>query len=486
MATFYLGVDVSKGYIDCCFLNEAGSTLPGSGRFDDTPAGHAALQQQLDQLAAHSPQAAWQIGLEYTGGLERNWVRFFQASGRGRLYRLNPLVVKQFLARELHRNRTDPHSARGIAQYLREGLRAGAAPTTSSSAEEGPRLLYRLVRQSLQRQTQAKNQLQSLLPTVHPDLVPYARRGLPAWLLRGLEEYPTSPLLAQASPAAVARIRYVTLPRANTLVAAAQASVAALRDPATGTVVATLAQEVRRLHQQIETLKQQLIQQYAADPTVPLLTSLPGVGAWTAVCLRLEYGAFTRFPSAAAVVAFAGLDPLQDQSGDGQRQRGISHRGRRQIRAVLWMAVQAALQQETPLRAFYQQLRGRGKRPGVAMTACMAKLLRWAYAVVISGQPFHSEPAGAAAAETAAAPPADAGGEPAPTPGQPREAESGADPAHGSLQAPVSRREERRRRAAAVPQVGRAQRERGPGAARPAHATSATAPCQDPSPPLSA
>jgi transposase len=483
MPTLYLGVDVSKGYVDCCFLNEVGSVLPGSGRFDDTPAGHAALQQQLDQLTARSPQTTWQIGLESTGGLERNWVRFFQEGSPGRLYRLNPLVVKQFLARELHRNRTDPHSARGIAQYLREGLRAGAslAPTLE---EEGPRLLYRLVRQTLQRQTQVKNQLQSLLPTVHPDLVPYARRELSAWLLRLLEAYPTSAALAQAAPAAVARIPYLTLSRANTLVAAAQASVAALRDPATGLVVATLAQEVRHLAQQIDTLKQQLRQRFAADPTVLLLTSLPGVGVWTAVCLRLEYGLFTRFHSAAAVVAFAGLDPLQDQSGDGQRQRGISHRGRRQIRAVLWMAVQAALQQETPLRPFYQQLRGRGKSHGQAMTACMAKLLRWAYAVVVSGQPFQSGPARAASADPAAAPPAGAGSEPAPTTDRPREADRGADPAHGSWQAPVSRREERRRRAAAVPQVGQAQRERGPGAARPAHASSAAAPCQDPSPPL--
>ena len=84
MPMLSLGVDVSKGYADCCFLNEAGSVLSGTGRFDDTPAGHAAVLQHLDALAARYPDATWQIGLESTGGLERNWLRLFHRWGKGR------------------------------------------------------------------------------------------------------------------------------------------------------------------------------------------------------------------------------------------------------------------------------------------------------------------------------------------------------------------------------------------------------------------
>jgi transposase len=281
-----LGVDVSKGYADCCFLNEAGSVLPGTGRFDDTPAGHAAVLQHLNELAARYPDATWQIGLESTGGLERNWLGLFHRWGKGRLYRLNPLAVKQYLARDLHRNGSDPHSARGIAQYLQAGRRSADRPLTT--LPEGTLLLYRFVRHSLKRLTQLKNQLQTLLPVVQPDLVRCGRHGLPQWLLRLLEQYPTAPALAAADPAQLARIPYLTPARAAVLIAAAEQSVAAFTDAPTGTVVATLAREIRALEQQINGLKQQRIDLLESDPTSQLLRSLPGVGAWIAVCLRLE------------------------------------------------------------------------------------------------------------------------------------------------------------------------------------------------------
>jgi transposase len=465
MPMLSLGVDVSKGYADCCFLNEAGSVLSGSRRFDDTPDGHAAVLQCLDQLAARYPEATWQIGLESTGGLERNWLRLFHQWGKGAVYRLNPLAVKQYLARELHRNGSDPHSARGIAQYLQAGRRPADRPLTT--LPEGPLLLYRFVRHSLKRLTQVKNQLQTLLPVVQPDLVRCCRHGLPQWVLRLLEQYPTAPALAHADPTQLARIPYLTPARAAVLIAAAQQSVAAFGDAPTGTVVATLAGEIRTLAQQIEGQKQQLIDLLEPDPTCRLLRTLPGVGAWIAVCLRLEYGDFRRFHSAAAVVAFAGLDPLEKQSGDSCRRQGISHRGRRQVRAVLYLAVQAALPQDTPLTAFYQRLRDRGKSYDQAVVACMAKLLRWAYAVVVSGRPFSSLPA-----PQPAAPPSPPAAVPAPA------ASSGDRCPAGSLAAPVTRREAQRRRAAAGPQAGPARRERGPGAARRRHDSGAEPPCQ--------
>jgi transposase len=466
MLMLSLGVDVSKGYADCCFLNEAGSVLLGTGRFDDTPDGHAAVLQHLNTLAARYPEATWQIGLESTGGLERNWLRLFHQWGKGAVYRLNPLAVKQYLARELHRNGSDPHSARGIAQYLQRGRRPADRPLTT--LPEGTLLLYRFVRHSLKRLTQVKNQLQTLLPVVQPDLVHCCRHGLPQWVLRLLEQYPTAPALAQADPAQLARIPYLTPARAVVLIGAAAQSVAAFADAPTGTVVATLAGEIRALQQQIERLKQQLIDLLEPDPTGQLLRTLPGVGPWTAVCLRLEYGDFHRFHSAAAVVAFAGLDPLEKQSGDSCRRQGISHRGRRQIRAQLYLAVQAALQQETPLTPFYQRLRGRGKSYDQAVVACMAKLLRWAYAVVVSGRPYSS----------VAAPPAATTGAALAAPGPAPPPAGGEAPAAGSLTAPVTRREAQRRRAAAGPQAGRARRERGPGAARRRHDSGAEPACQ--------
>lgn len=174
--------------------------------------------------------------------------------------------------------------------------------------------------------------------------------------------------------------------------------------------------------------------------------------------LRLECGSLARFHSEAAITAFAGLNPRRHESGDTDKPAKISRRGRKEIRAALYMAALTAIRCNPVIRAFYQRLINQGKLHMVALTACMAKMLRMAYACVLSGQPFDAaqhrqiqERRERKAAERPA---------PQPQPGD-----------SGSLAAPVSRREAKRRRAATMPQAGVPRRERGPGAALEPHDT---------------
>src|SRR5712692_2119434 len=124
MSLICVGVDASKGYADYYFQNEAGSVLLPSRCYDDTPAGHATVRQAFADLAARYPNARFRIGVECSGGLERNWLRLFASLPQPwELYRLNPLAVRRFLECDLHRNGNDALSAKGIAAYLAKGLR---------------------------------------------------------------------------------------------------------------------------------------------------------------------------------------------------------------------------------------------------------------------------------------------------------------------------------------------------------------------------
>lgn len=62
--------------------------------------------------------------------------------------------------------------------------------------------------------------------------------------------------------------------------------------------------------------------------------------------------------------------------------------GRASVRAVLYMATQVAVRFNPVLKAFYQQLRARGKTPKVALTACMRKLLTILNAVARDSMPW--------------------------------------------------------------------------------------------------
>jgi transposase len=452
MTNLFVGIDVSKGYADVHLMNESATKLEGTGRYDDTTSGHDAVRAVIVTLLKRHPDALLTLGVEASGGIERNWLRLLRTLvPNAKIYQLNPLAVRKFLEQDLHRNVTDASSAKGIANYLRRGLRSADEPY--DPALEGIRTLWRHTQNLIDRSTTVQNELQTLLPSVHPGLVPFTRDGLTRWILHLLERYPTVESLKRAKPAAAAKIPYLTVKRAQSLIEGAKNSVASLRDPDTGFVVRSLAQEALRLDVQIHAQKKQLIDRLGSDPQVKLVQTIPGIGAWTAICLHLQCGSLCRFHSADALVAYCGLDPRVDQSGDGIIRKKISRRGRSGVRAALFMAVQSALQFNPIIAAFYKRLRTAGKTHNQAATACMAKFLRIAYACVLSNRAFdpeHAEQYRNQRRKQIAEQP---------------QTETPTGTGHGSLDAPITWREAKRRRAAIMPQEGSIPRKRGLDAA---------------------
>ena len=80
--------------------------------------------------------------------------------------------------------------------------------------------------------------------------------------------------------------------------------------------------------------------------------------------------------SARQWVAHAGIDPRQFKSGTSvDKPARISKMGNRRLRAALYMPALVAIQNEPNVRAFYEKLLARGKKPLQAITAVMRKLL---------------------------------------------------------------------------------------------------------------
>ena len=104
-----------------------------------------------------------------------------------------------------------------------------------------------------------------------------------------------------------------------------------------------------------------------------LLQSVPGVGPVLSMTLLTELpelGALSR----KQVAKLAGLAPLNRDSGTFRGTRCIWG-GRARVRAVLYMATVSAIRFNPAIRAFHERLRAAGKKPKVALTACMRKLL---------------------------------------------------------------------------------------------------------------
>lgn len=403
----YVGMDVSKGYADLHAINHARSVY-ATGRYDDTREGHERVLKVLVQWREQHPGAAMYVGVEASGGLERNWVRMFHERMPGvTVARLNPLAVKRSLAVKMHRSVTDKGSAAGIATYLAEGR--PLHETRWDPRREGLQELYRDIRARIEHLQQTKNRLQSLLPRVHPGLVEFTRNDFPKWLLTVLTRYPTAPALARAQVEDLVHIPYFKdEARAVEMIAAAKVSVAGQTDTLTARTVVSLASEILHQQQQIKALQDAMYEELKDDPGIRAMISITGIGKWSAVCLRVEIGCVERFPTAEALTAYAGLDPVYHQSGDKTRVCRISKHGRRQIRVVLYMCVCSALQYNPVIDAFVNRLIAAGKPKMVALTAAMRKMLHLAYACWISETSFDPNHEQARRARRALAPRPDA------------------------------------------------------------------------------
>lgn len=106
---------------------------------------------------------------------------------------------------------------------------------------------------------------------------------------------------------------------------------------------------------------------------VGVLESVSGVGRITAATLRVyvpELGTLTR----QQVASLVGVAPINRDSGTKSGHRYIEG-GREKARCALYMATLAGTRWNATIKARYTHLIGKGKKPKVALVACMRKLL---------------------------------------------------------------------------------------------------------------
>jgi transposase len=103
------------------------------------------------------------------------------------------------------------------------------------------------------------------------------------------------------------------------------------------------------------------------------LKAIPGVGPVVAATMLAEMPELGKLTTQTAA-ALAGVAPYNRDSGGQTGARRING-GRAAVRCALYMATLSAVRHDRILKEFYLRLRAAGKKPLVAMTACMRKLV---------------------------------------------------------------------------------------------------------------
>ncbi len=127
----------------------------------------------------------------------------------------------------------------------------------------------------------------------------------------------------------------------------------------------------------IDRIDGELRQHAKADPRVKTLTTLPGVGQFTALVMLAEIGDITRFPSARKLASWAGLTPTVRGSDLTVRHGHISKQGSAWLRWVMNQAAQTAKRSPEFAATYAAIAKRRGKK--IATIAISRKLLTRAW-----------------------------------------------------------------------------------------------------------
>ena len=388
MTSFYLGIDVSKGYADFVILNQQKQPVMENFQLDDTFQGHSQLYEILERFLSNHQKATLYAAVESTGGFENNWrqaLTGFQASLPIQTARLNPKGVMHNSKADLKRNKTDKISAQSVAEYLvshPEKVRYQQEDSMDSLRKQ-----WSFIQMLTKQCTQFLNQLHSLMYTANPELLSFCRDGMPAWIVNLLLQYPTAKQLAKARATTLAKIPYVTLERANELIAAAKNSVASSVDDVSAQLIAATATQILH-HKKTIAAQTSLMAAQCNIPEIRLLKTFIGIGDTLAIGLMIEIETIARFKTAKKLASFWGVHPVYKISGDGSGSFKMSKQGRVQPRRLLYLAALTAIQYNPVIKPLYEYYVQQGRERMDAIGICMHKILRIIYGMLKNNKPF--------------------------------------------------------------------------------------------------
>ena len=154
-------------------------------------------------------------------------------------------------------------------------------------------------------------------------------------------------------------------------------------------VTRSLEERFAAMLEEIETqIRSELEQDQELATVSARLSTITGVGP-QASAMFTELFSRVPFANADAAVAYTGLDPRPNDSGNRKGRRRLTKRGNPQLRRQLYLCAFAASHSKA-LGPLYRAIKDRGFKTTEALVILARKILRIIWAVWKSGTPFDS------------------------------------------------------------------------------------------------
>jgi len=382
-----LGIDIAKRSHNATLLNQDGEVIFGNFTFAND---HKGLERLMDQLKTHGAIASnLLIGMEATG---HYWMLLYHAlKAEGlEVSVLNPIVVAARRNIGIRGTKTDSSDSKLIANTMRD-------PTCKKSSlpDEQTKQLRDLTRmrfECAQSIIAEKLRLLSLLDVTFPEYTSMFSDVFGATSRELLLQFPTAEMLAR-----------VDIRRLTTLLSKAsrgnfgREKAKRLKEAANNSfalkgTVDGLALEIKFIVQRINLALEQLAQldkkmKEPMQEKQALLKTIPGIGdVWAPTILAEALPFFhpEEKNGAKKLVAAAGIDVKQKQSGNSQGKGHMSKRGSKYLRTAILQAAEIAVHicKDPLFLGIYERQKERGKSHRVALSHVGNKLLHVIFSIL--------------------------------------------------------------------------------------------------------
>ena len=382
---YYIGIDISKYKHDCFICTETGEVIEENLSFANTNEG---FNQLLNLLKSLDNSKQIRIGFEATGHYGMN-LKLFLEKNNYSFMEFNPALIKKFIAGQtLRRTKTDKKDAMLITKYL---ISVDYKPhPTQFYHKYSLKSLTRLREKLVKQRSYYEVQITNTLDIIFPELKPAFDNKFSATLFFILNKYKTAEKIANMrdydSVKNVSRGRFSydkflqikelaknTVGECNSLFEVELTSLLTLHS--------SILKDIKELEIEIEKIIKEL------DP--PTL-SIKGVGIISCAGIIAEFGDISRFKSADAMVAFAGLEPSISQSGTESHTGKMVKHGSGHLRYYLMNVAEYVFLHETIFTEYYYKKRAEGKCHRVALSHIAKKLIRIIYKLETENIKFDS------------------------------------------------------------------------------------------------
>jgi transposase len=385
---YYVGIDIAKQTHVAAILSPEGNILVSPFPFENHSDGFSKLLAKFESL----DQRELLIGLESTSHYGDNLVHFLFKKGFN-VCVINPIQTASLRKNRVRKTKTDRIDSLVIAKALiLDHYRCVSERDIDTLTLKQLCRARKNLKKSVAR---AKIQLVAFMDQLFPEFQYFFSSGIHLRSSYAL-------LKIHSSPDEIASMHLTTLTNIlskNSRGRFHKQTALRLRQLArtsVGSSGSALSLPVSQCIQTIEHYERQILELDKSIEKIMLrinsvILTIPGIGPMNGAMILGEIGDIHRFSSSGALLAFAGLDPTINQSGQFQAHRTrMSKRGSKVLRHGLMNAAFNIVLNDELFRKYYDAKRSGGRSHFSALGHVAGKLTRVIFKLLTENIPFHT------------------------------------------------------------------------------------------------